>query len=446
MKKYKKREMLSIVNTLVKANESIINYNNVIDQKQSISLLIKCENIAQELAVYMGFEGSTGNVLVSLLEEYCETVRQLRFGLEEGTVCRELTEKICHQLEQLAGGITCEIPEDKKEVLFLPYKAAMWDSFESVWKMSGEDKSCETYVMPIPYYDKNPDGTFGEMHDEGDEYPAYVPIISWKEYDIAKRRPDIIYIHNPYDNCNYVTSVHPMFYAKELKKHTNMLVYIPYFIAVDDKVEEGFCLLPGTLYSHRVIVQSEAIRQVYMRELLKFEAENHCRGALGNIEEKILALGSPKYDKLLDTRKDELEIPLHWKKIIQKQDGTWKKVIFYNISVAPFLANSEEMLNKISDTLQVFKKSQSDIALLWRPHPLLPATIKSMRPFLWNKYRGIVEQYRQEGWGIYDDTSDVDRAIVLSDAYYGDGGSVFELYKRTGKLIMVQNVHVLGHS
>ena len=40
-----------------------------------------------------------------------------------------------------------------------------------------------------------------------------------KEYDIEKRRPDVIYIHNPYDKGNFVTSVHPAFYSDELKKY-----------------------------------------------------------------------------------------------------------------------------------------------------------------------------------------------------------------------------------
>ena len=39
----------------------------------------------------------------------------------------------------------------------------------------------------------------------------------------------ISYIHNPYDNWNYVTSIDPAFYSWELKKYTDCLVYIPYY-------------------------------------------------------------------------------------------------------------------------------------------------------------------------------------------------------------------------
>lgn len=79
--------------------------------------------------------------------------------------------------------------------------------------------------------------------------------------------------------------------------------------------------------------------------------------------------------------------------------------------------------------------------LLWRPHPLIQATIESMRPGLWKEYKELVSKYRQEGWGIYDDSPDVDRAVVISDAYYGDGSSsVVQLYRKTGKTFMIQDV------
>ena len=80
------------------------------------------------------------------------------------------------------------------------------------------------------------------------------------------------------------------------------------------------------------------------------------------------------------------------------------------------------------------------MALLWRPHPLIRATIESMRPQLWEEYEKIVRQYREEGWGIYDDTADVDRAVAMCDGYYGDGSSVVQLCQKTGVPVMIQNV------
>ncbi len=59
----------------------------------------------------------------------------------------------------------------KKEVVFFPYKAAMWDSLESVYLAAKEDPDCDAYCVPIPYYELNSDHSFGKIHYEGREYP-----------------------------------------------------------------------------------------------------------------------------------------------------------------------------------------------------------------------------------------------------------------------------------
>ena len=331
----------------------------------------------------------------------------------------------------------------RKEAVFLPYKASMWDSLESVWKAANEDENCDAYVIPIPYYDKNPDGSFREMHYEADQYPAYVPITRYDEFDFEKHRPDMIYIHNPYDKINLVTSVHPFFYSDNLKKFTDKLIYIPYFVLGEIKPDEDeriegmkhFCTVPGVYNADKVIVQSEDMRQVYIKVLMD--------AARTFLENKILGLGSPKFDKVANTRREDIKVPEEWLRIIEKPDGTWKKIIFYNTSVAGLLAHNEKMLEKMEYVFRIFKENQDEVALLWRPHPLVKATVESMRPQLWIEYDRIVRRYQKEGWGIYDDTADLDRAIVLSDAYYGDGSSVVQMYQQTGKPVMIQNVEMV---
>lgn len=126
--------------------------------------------------------------------------------------------------------------------------------------------------------------------------------------------------------------------------------------------------------------------------------------------------------------------------VIRRPDGSWKKIIFYNTTVTALLQYNEQYLEKMRDVFRVFYENRDEVALLWRPHPLFGATIQSMRPELGETYRGIVESYRRDGWGIYDDTADMDRAVCLSDGYYGDMSSVVHLYKKVGKVLMLQNV------
>jgi len=96
----------------------------------------------------------------------------------------------------------------------------------------------------------------------------------------------------------------------------------------------------------------------------------------------------------------------------------------------------------MKDVFRIFKENKDEVALLWRPHPLIKSTVSSMRPQLWVEYEKLVKRYKEEGWGIYDDTSDVERAVVLSDAYYGDASSVVQVYRETGRKVYIQDATI----
>ena len=102
--------------------------------------------------------------------------------------------------------------------------------------------------------------------------------------------------------------------------------------------------------------------------------------------------------------------------------------------------NSDEYIEKMRHVFGVFRQYSDKVALLWRPHPLIKATISSMRPQLWIEYDELVNEYLNEQWGMYDDSADLDRAIAISDAYYGDGSSLVQLCQSVGMPVMIQNV------
>ncbi|MDE5700287.1 MAG: CDP-glycerol glycerophosphotransferase family protein [Lachnospiraceae bacterium] len=455
MKRYRKKDLLQIVSTLVQVNDSVAKAVSSTVLFEAEEEFAKCQESAIDLGNYLEtLDDMDYTPLVSILEDYCENVYQMGINIQDENLCRKLTKKIRKQLLQLQNAITYDMPPDKKEVVFLPYKAAMWDSLESVWKAAQEDESCDAYVIPIPYFDKNPDGSFREEHYEGDLYPEDVPITRYDTYDFEERRPDIIYIHNAYDNWNLVTSVHPNFFSGNLKKYTEKLVYIPYFVLdeVSPDNEQAvesikhFCFLPGIINADKVIVQSEDMKKIYINEYLKAAREHGLQGKHLDrtyLEQKFLGLGSPKYDRIFATKREDLEIPQEWLSVIEKPDGSWKKIILYNTVIGTLLAHDEKWVDKIENALNIFRENQDEVVLLWRPHPLIESTMKSMRPAVLEKYMMLKNNYVSEGWGIYDDTADVDRAVVLSDAYYGDYSSVVQLYRQTGKPIMIQNVEII---
>ena len=390
----------------------------------------------QEAAISVGeaieqIEGDDTKA-VRCLEQYCERLYQISLQLQNIAA-----QKIYKSLESGLVKAENEIKHMpvRKTAVFLPYKASMWDSLESVWKAACDDEEWESVVIPIPYYNRNTDDSLGEMQYEGADFPEDVPVTDWQQYSLEKEHPDIIFIHNPYDQFNIVTTVHPLFYASRIKDYTEKLVYIPYFVHQNDIVAEHYCVLPGTIYADVVILQSEKVREQYLRyyeAALPELVEKQGREA---IEKKFQALGSPKFDVPADSQND---IPEEWREFL----GQGKKVIFFNTHLRGLMqGQSEQFLRKLEWVFNFFQK-QEDVVLLWRPHPLMVETARAMNPEAVEPYLKLVEIYRRQKIGIYDDSRELHRAIDLSDAYYGSGSSVVELFRQQGKPVMLMSEQI----
>lgn len=464
MRKAQRRQAENFIEILSQAHLEIRILMKDKNNAAAADLLRQCQEGAAVLGGFIEEADKECHAIISLLEDYCEIVYQcyekIIKGIESSIDVDEIWHRLCKALSEVEYSLKNDIPL-RYEIVFMPYKSSMWDSLESVWQAAIKDGQCDVYVVPIPYYDRKADFSFGQFHYEGGDFPDNVVITDYRSYDLEKRKPDIIYIHNPYDAHNLVTSVAPQFYADKLKVHTECLAYIPYCIYGEPDSPEGeetieFCsryITPGLLLSDRVILQSENFRSAIVNTLLRY-----CGKDRGFWEKKIIALGSPKYDKvcILDSSKDNIGlevsatstsplIPGEWQKYLVKPDGGKKRVIFYNTSLNALLQHGEQMNRKIRSVLACFYEHREECTLLWRPHPLIKATIESMRPALWEEYKKIVDTYRMGGWGIYDDTSDFHGAFAASDAYYGDFSSLQLLYQETGKPLLGQNVDILDY-
>ena len=421
---------------LLKKIKSIYNdFSKILDDKS----IIQFKQIKDELQKELSVERSSFyNEIIDGIILALNQLPQTTDKSEQEQILILTKDLISHVFNELL------LEKTKVDMVFLPYKASMWDSLESIWSAAYEDKEhCNAYVVPIPYADRKPDQTVAKWNYEADQFPKYVPILDWQKINLAEMHPDAIFIHNPYDNCNGLTSVGSEYYSDELKKYTDKLIYVPYTVLTDTKpgnfeAEEKlahYITAPAILNADLVFVQSEDMRQVYINVLMRHTDQKNRK----YWEQHILGLGSPKYDKFTLIKKENLNIPKKWLKIIKKPDNSWKKIVLYNTGLNPMLTWEDKMIDKIEIIMEIFKQNKDDIALLWRPHPLIDAAMVGILPELRKKYELIVQKYKTENWGIYDDTADLDRAIILSDAYYGDGSSVLRLYEFTGKPILINN-------
>ena len=173
---------------------------------------------------------------------------------------------------------------ERKEVVFVPYKASLWDSMQKMWETAMQDHLVNVYVVPAPYYYKNAYGKAktGEPHYETTGYPENVTITHYEDYNFQVHHPDTIVIQCPYDEYNYGMTIHPFFYAKNLVEYTDNLIYIPALrmdeiMPGDDRARhnlKSYCNMPGVVYADQVIVQSEHMQRVYVELLTEFAGED----------------------------------------------------------------------------------------------------------------------------------------------------------------------------
>lgn len=393
-------------------------------------LLRGCQEGAISIGSRIEETEGEGFSTVAILEGYCEAVYRAYAALEGAgggeESARGESEVACLEMdaarEAALRSLQRDVPE-RREVLFLPYKASMWDSLESIWMAADADPSCEAVVVPIPYYDKKKDGSFGDLHYDGGDFPEYVPVTHYGAYSIEERKPDVIYIHNPYDDANLVTSVDPQYYSWKLKKHTGKLVYVPYF-ATTGNMAESRALCSAYSNVDYIVVQSEKHKKLYDASISR---------------DKILVLGSPKFDKVIRICKNPPRIPIEWEDMVYLPDGRKKKIYFYNTSITGMLEDTRRFLLKMEYVFRTFQ-GREDCCILWRPHPLLESSIESMRPDFKPFYDLLKNAFFQEKIGIYDETPDIENTVSICDAYIGDAGSsVVTLFGVSGKPIFLLN-------
>lgn len=330
------------------------------------------------------------------------------------------------------------------KIVFFPYQATMWDSFDTIWQAAMEDPRCEVSVVPIPYYELTATREFVNERCDN-RYPKNVPIMDWRDYDLEAHHPNIIYTHYAYDDVPDNASIHPDFYSERLRRHCDLLIHVPYFVTQENVLRGRFSNLPGVMYAHYVIVQSEEIRQHCIDEYKRLDKKLGWSGRYGKANKKYIALGSPKFDKMINAKPEDFELPDEWQHLICKPDGSKKIVILYNTHALTWLRTGDRYFEKVKQVFDTFR-NRHDAVLWWRPHPHTELNFRARQPQWLDKYLNLVNEYKCDAFGIYDDTEDLHRAISMTTGYYGDLSSLAALYRCTGKPILFQNTYLLHNN
>ncbi len=411
-----KRQVLEAVASIEECHEII---RSIKDKEQSLDLLGLCQDLAISVGETLEAQESLIDVvqrIIEQLEEYYKNIYKL--GCVEELQSKEYSNllNICSSnIKDIKSVIESDIPEQKQVVVFLPYIASMWDSLASICHEAMKNEDWEAYVMPVPYYSFDKQRKPISDTCEYDMFPQDLPLVHYKTRTLESLKPDLIFYHNPYDDINLITCVHPEFFSTNLKKITPYLVYVPYYFATENSMEH-MPDMPGVKNAWRVIVQEEVAAQY----LKKYQ------------EEKVIGLGSPKLDALFNA--NTKNIPEEWQKKIEN-----KTVLLFNTHLKSVMNEPTKFFDMLDYVMDIMGDDQ-DIVVIWRPHPLIQQTLTSLQnnKELLRQYKRRVDKFKLLKNGIYDDSADLHRSITLSHGYIGSfKSSVFTLYKETDKPIYI---------
>lgn len=141
---------------------------------------------------------------------------------------------------------------------------------------------------------------------------------------------------------------------------------------------------------------------------------------------------------------EDLGLPVQWEKYVLKKDGTRKKIILSANDPTFYLTYGDAALNKLEQTLKQMEDIQEEVALWWRPHPVMKQLLAQQSAQLAERYQGILDNYKMADWGICDETDNTERAVAQCDVYYGEMNAILQSFQNTGKAVII--AHMEGDS
>lgn len=373
----------------------------------------------QQLAITMGnlLEQMRGEdcSIVPLLEQYCEVLYRIYESGQDAEIptLRQILKDVRKSMEQQIWS--------RKTVLFLPVRARDWTSLQALWQQAKDDPMCDVYVMPLPYYYKDYDGSpLTEPVTEKD-FPEELTVSDagaiTEEY-LELLRPETIVIQNPYDAWNPVMSVVPAFYAENLRKYTDGLIYVPPFApekyTADNAREYSnmkyYVNMPGVVYADRILVEAEWLKTVYAEYLTECMGED----TRSLWQEKICATEQEKTEDHLSA------------------DGD--RHLLYGIGIGTYLENVSVSGQKLRENLNIFtqygEKIRVDVCLF----PDTEDTFAECR----YEIREEIAKYP-----MIHEVPGEDIRVRDYEAYYGDPMPAATEFLQEKKPVMIQDYQVL---
>ena len=432
-------DSVEIIHEILLNKDSGLSYEDIITYLSELQ-----NNIVSFGTLTESIKGEDCNT-VKLLEQYLEVIykvakyvqkfdENINYEASAENKYAECEEEVKDTFASISDAIDSEIA-NRRSVLFLPVKAKHFSSMRMAYEMEAATPDTDVYVMPLPYYYKEYDGSFkDEMHIDTEEFiKANIPVTDYSRFDLSLLCPEKIYINSAYDEYNMAVSVDTRFYARNVKKYTEKLIYIPYFKLMEfDRANypcwynmQYYCTVPGVVMADKVYVQSENTRKAYIDKLNEWAGD-----------EQYTDIWEQKIDVYNESCEEHSEDEL--------RDAGSKKTIVWFVSAGSLAEFGDRYIEKAYRNLDVFALSKDKLKVLLISEPFLDEMIKTYSDELYKKWTGFIDEFNRTGIGeVVSQVEDQSvEALLKANAYYGDPSYICKDFILMKKPVMLQNVEV----
>lgn len=284
-----------------------------------------------------------------------------------------------------------------------------WTNFESVILTMRDNPAFDCQVVVVPYLnwqatDVNGDIQRAMLKDNGIDY------IGFEDYSLESRRPDVVFLQNPYDDARPEAFRSDYLYRRGVK-----IAYIPY--ALDTGMGEE-----SMVYQYNLLCQNIATWIFARSQRHKDEFAVQCQA--GN--KHVYVTGHPKFD-YYDRRYMSSES--------HKSNGAVKTFLWTTHFVLP---GEVKMYTTFNLYCNAFIKlmMRDDIHLIIRPHPLFRQWIEQASQTARDNYARLVSVAATRNNVTWDFSPGYQDAFSRSDALIADAGSFLLEYLPSKKPIL----------
>ena len=423
-------DSVEIIHEILLNKDSGLSYEDIITYLSELQ-----NNIVSFGTLTESIKGEDCNT-VKLLEQYLEVIYKVAKYVQkfDENKYAECDEEVKDKFASISEAIDSEIV-NRRSVLFLPVKAKHFGSMRMAYEMEAATPDTDVYVMPLPYYYKEYDGSFkDEIHIDTEEFiKANIPVTDYSRFDLSLLCPEKIYINSAYDEYNMAVSVDTRFYARNVKKYTEKLIYIPYFRLMEfDRANypcwynmQYYCTVPGVVMADKVYVQSENTRKAYIDKLNEW-------------------VGDEKYTEIWEQKIDVYDESCEEHSEDELRDVGSKKTIVWFVSSGSLAEFGDRYIEKAYRNLDVFALSRDKLKVLLISEPFLDEMIKTYSDELYKKWTGFIDEFNRSGIGeVVSQVEDQSvEALLKANAYYGDPSYICKDFIAMKKPVMLQNVEV----